>query len=131
MSFVIKGTIDGVKELLERLDGIDKKVRKKILRAAINQASKLLLAEAKQHTPVASGLLRKSLGRKIKAFRNSGMIVGIVGPREHHRQRIGGCSKGRVERKQGRRKSTPAGNGRGVTPSFPNSHSPESRQRRR
>src|SRR5262249_13600056 len=64
------------------------KVRKKVLRKAINEASKIVLKAAKANVPRASGLLKKSLGRKVKVYRASGTVVAIIGPRTGFKQDV-------------------------------------------
>lgn len=86
--FKIQGKIEGLGEVLARLDGVEKKTKKKILRKAVGQAGKILLKAAKQRAQKKSGLLRKSLGRKVKVYRNSGVAVAIVGPRTGYRQEV-------------------------------------------
>ncbi len=87
MPFAIKASVD-VKDLLARLDGMKRAVRTRVLRKAIGAGTKIILKVAKSLVPKESGLLRKSLGRKVKVYRNSGIAVGIVGPRKGFRQDV-------------------------------------------
>lgn len=63
------------------------RVQKKATRAAVSAATKPVLSAARSIVRVGAaddpnaGLLKKSLGRKVKVFRGSGVAVGIVGPR--------------------------------------------------
>lgn len=82
MSYSIKGKIEGLGPLLAKLDAISAKARKKVTRQAVNQGTKVLLPDAKARVPVVFALLKKSMGRKVKVFRN-GVAVGMVGPRTH------------------------------------------------
>jgi HK97 gp10 family phage protein len=81
VAFAIKGTFTGLDDVFKRLGHLNRTVRNRILRAAINEATKPLLDDAKQRAPRQSGLLRKSLGRKVKTYRASGVVVAIIGPR--------------------------------------------------
>lgn len=88
MAFAIKGRVEGLEEVLKALDAVDKKIRRKAIRQAVGAAGKIVLAAAKQKVPKNSGLLRKSLGRKVKVYRGSGVAVAIVGPRAGFRQQV-------------------------------------------
>lgn len=92
MPFAIQGEITGLADALKRLDAVGKKVKKKAVRSAVNHASKLLLREAKSRVPTRTGQLKKSLGRKVKAY--PGAVVGIVGPRTGRRIQIGVRQRG-------------------------------------
>ena len=81
MAFAIKGEITGLADVFRQLRNVDKKVRNRLLKKAIRAASKLVLTSAKAKVAVRTGLLRKSLGIKVKVYRKSGIVVGIVGPR--------------------------------------------------
>jgi len=82
MAFQVKVQFTGLQEILKRLDAVEKKVRKKILRKAIGAANKIVLKAAKAKVRKgATGLLKKSLGSRIKVYRQGGVVVGIVGPR--------------------------------------------------
>lgn len=92
-------TVDGINDVLGRLKDLDRKVRTKLLRSSLGEGSKLLLREMKQRAPRGKEkLLWKSLGRKTKVYRNSGVVVVIVGPRTGFDKEIGtrvrGKSKG-------------------------------------
>lgn len=83
MAFTIRAKIEGVDELVKQLrDELPKRMQGKILRKAIADGSKLVLKTAKQKVPVGeTGMLKRSLGRRVKVYRNSGKVLGIVGPR--------------------------------------------------
>lgn len=81
MAFKVQAKITGVKELTATLSGLARAVRNKILRKMMGEAGKVVLKRAKQLVPRETGLLKKSLGRKVKLYRNSGVGVAVVGPR--------------------------------------------------
>ncbi len=87
MPFAIKAKLEGLDRALALLRELPKKLAKKTLRAGVNQATKLLLSEAKSRVPPSTGLLRKSLGRKVKVYK--GAVVGIVGPRKGFKIQVG------------------------------------------
>lgn len=73
--------IEGLDGVLRRLRGLGEKVRKKAAKQAVTQAGRTVLWEAKAQVRKATGLLRKSLGQKVKVFRDTGSAVAMVGPR--------------------------------------------------
>src|SRR5581483_11870030 len=73
----------GLQNALNQLQGVERKVRKKLLRKYVNEATKRVLKDAKKLAPVAplgtlKGLYRKSLGRKIKSYQAGLVQVGLV-----------------------------------------------------
>ncbi len=92
----------GLQNALNQLQGVERKVRKKLLRKYVNEATKRVLKDAKKLAPVAplgtlKGLYRKSLGRKIKSYQAGLVQVGLVGARGGFRYPAG-------VRKRGQRK---------------------------
>lgn len=104
MSFGVRVKIDGLEQLFARLAGIKKSLRTRILRKAVDKASKPILARAKALVPRDTGLLRKSLGRRVKTYGKTGVAVAVIGPRV-------GFRKQRAE--QGKKKLVKAGSGAG------------------
>src|SRR5579864_477519 len=96
-------TIAGEKEVFAQLDALESKLRKQSLRKAVNAGSSIVLKAVKRRAPVEvgggslgrarAGLLKKSLGRKVKAYK-SGVVVGIVGARKGFRKAIGVRTRG-------------------------------------
>lgn len=78
--------LTGLKPTLDRLKGVDEKTRKKTLRKAIGAGTRIMTKAIKRNLP--AGLLRKSIGSKIKVYRNSGVVVGIAGPRTGFKQMV-------------------------------------------
>jgi len=76
-----KVKIDGLDEINKKLKNLDDKVARKIIKKGINDGTKIVLKEMKSLVPIRTGLLRKSLGRKVKAYRKSKLILGLIGPR--------------------------------------------------
>lgn len=81
MPFAIQARIEGVAEVLKALDGVDAKLRKKGVRAAVSKGGQVILSRARKTAPKQTGLLKKSLGKKVKVYRHSGNAVAVVGPR--------------------------------------------------
>lgn len=80
MPFTIKSKVEGAEGVLKALDGVEKKLRKKLIRKAVAAAGKVILSRAKQLVFTKSKTLKKSLGRKVKVY-SSGVAVVVVGPR--------------------------------------------------
>lgn len=87
MTFKIKSEVN-VKDLMSSLDGLKNAVKNRILKKAVNKGCKIILKAAKAKAPRETGLLKKSLGSKVKVYRNTGVVVGIVGPRKGFRQEV-------------------------------------------
>lgn len=83
---------DALQRLRAKLDAIGKNAGTRAIRAGVNELTKTVLAEAKANVPVRTGQLRKSLGRKVKTYRQSKVVVGIVGPRKGFRVVINGVA---------------------------------------
>lgn len=70
--------------LLDAFGAINKAMRTKVVRRAVNLSTRPLLAKAKEKLKEdgigVTGQLRKSMGRKVKTY-PSGVVVGMVGPR--------------------------------------------------
>lgn len=70
-------SLQGGAELMDALEALGPAMEKKVLRSAMREAAKPMLAEAKRRAPVLTGQLRKSL--KIKAMkRRSNGQVGVL-----------------------------------------------------
>jgi HK97 gp10 family phage protein len=95
MPFQVKSSVTGVEEAIRALQDVDKKLRKKLLRKAVNEASKIVLRAAKGYAPVKTRLLRRSLGRKVKVYSGTGAVVAWVGPRMGFRETVGTRTRGK------------------------------------
>lgn len=90
--------VEGQEAILKRLENVQSAVRNKLLRRAVNAATLAPYKAAKANAKTVSnqaaandlvaqankstGTLAKSMGRKVKIYRQSGAAVGIVGPRK-------------------------------------------------
>ena len=83
MSGFVTREIIGAEAAFGNLAELKKSARNKILRKAVTQATRLVLAGVKGYAKKIrdSGLLYRSLGSKVKTYSN-GTVVGIVGPRK-------------------------------------------------
>lgn len=81
MPYAIRAEIEGVKEMIAAVAHLKQAARSRILRSAVGKGARIILKAAKGFAPKESGLLRKSLGVKVKVYKATGRVVGIVGPR--------------------------------------------------
>lgn len=78
---MISASVQGMREAYAALDKAARKIQRDGSRKAAAAGSKVVLRAMKGVVRVKTGLLKKALGSKVKAFRDSGVAVGIVGPR--------------------------------------------------
>lgn len=81
MAFKIQARVEGLDGVLKALGALDKKLRKKGVRKMASAGGGVVLKRARQLVPRDTGLLKKSLGRKVKAYARTGVAVAVVGPR--------------------------------------------------
>lgn len=77
----VKVQVDGLKPLLDKLAGMKRGVRNRVLRPAIRKAYRPVVQAAKALVPTDTGWLKKSLTAKVTTSRRAGVVTGIVGPR--------------------------------------------------
>lgn len=65
----------------KKLEKIGQKILGKTLRKAVNAAASQVLKAAKSSVPVQSGLLKKSLGKKVRLYKGGTVAVALIGPR--------------------------------------------------
>lgn len=86
-SYRLQGKIEGLDALVASLKSLDRKIVKKTVRKMVTKGGQILARAAKQAAPKETGLLRKSIGSKVKVY-PSGVTVAIVGPRTGFRQQV-------------------------------------------
>ena len=91
----IKATLHGAKEFAAAVDALPQKIRGRIMRDAFKKAAKPVVKAMKANVPIrleTKGVdprpgdptlkeLKKSIGSKIKTYKNTGTTVAIIGPR--------------------------------------------------
>lgn len=82
----MKGTIIGLADTLKVLREFTPSLRKKILRPAISKSTKPVLSAAKRYAARETGLLAKSLKRKVKSYK--GAVVAVIGPDQNVQQEV-------------------------------------------
>ncbi|HEY1188536.1 MAG TPA: HK97 gp10 family phage protein [Gemmata sp.] len=70
-----------LKTLIERLVSLDKRAGRAAVKKGIGEVTKDVLKDAKDNVPTGSGLLKKSLGRKVVISKNGKRVLGVVKPR--------------------------------------------------
>ncbi len=79
----------GDKKLIRKLERLTKGVTA-IVRSATSKSLTPVNKAAKRAAPVDTGLLKKSIGKKIKTYRRSGAVVGLIGVRDGFTEISGG-----------------------------------------
>ena len=79
-----------VQAVRRKLDAVDRKAATAAVRAGIEEVTRAVLKDAKALVPERTGQLRKSLGRRVRVYRRSRVVVGIVGPRRGFKVVVGG-----------------------------------------
>lgn len=72
-------TIKGARAAAAKFDQLDAITRRKVLRKATTAASGLIRKAVKQKAPRKTGLLRKSLGSKVKKYERGNVYTAIIG----------------------------------------------------
>lgn len=88
MAFGRAVVITGLKPLLSKLAGLRSTEAKAVRRRALMEASKPVLQAAKSLVNLETGLLRRSLGRRVRTYRSGSTIVVIIGPRSGFKQEV-------------------------------------------
>lgn len=78
---MVKFQMTGQKELVERLKSLDWKVRRSISAKVLREGSKITVNAIRSAAPKKTGRGAKSLGTKIKSYRDSKVTVAISGER--------------------------------------------------
>lgn len=65
---------------LKILAGLDKGIRNKAIRIAMNKAASPVKAEVVNNAPVRHGILKKSFRIKVKNYKKKNVWVAVIGP---------------------------------------------------
>lgn len=94
MPYQIQVYVGNIGQTIRQLDGLKDSLKNKIMRKWMDAAGKVIRDEAKKRAPVLRdrkkyphlipGLLKKSIGVKVKTYK-SGVTVAIIGPRTDYR----------------------------------------------
>ena len=81
--------VEGADKLIAAFRELQSSAQKKHLRKALGQSTKDVLWAARAQVPKRSGLLYKSMGRKVKVSKVTGTLTGFVGARTGFRKAVG------------------------------------------
>lgn len=85
VSFESQGmTLQGLADCTRRLMDVPEKIRKRILRKAIEAGGNPLVREARKAAPKDAGNLRRSLDKKVLVYSGGTVAIAIVGQRKHY-----------------------------------------------
>jgi HK97 gp10 family phage protein len=73
--------LEGGKDLERRLKKLGEKVYRKVTKQAVGAAATPVVKAAKANVETDSGLLKKSLGKKVVTFKKTQTVAAIVGAR--------------------------------------------------
>lgn len=105
--FVSTGSarVTGIKEMLAKLDTLDKKVARKVLREGVGKTARSMAKDVKRRTPARTKKLRKAIAAKT-VFRD-GLAIGEVGAKKGksapHLHLVEFGTVGRIQTTTGRR----------------------------
>lgn len=71
----------GGKELERKFRTLGEKVQRNVLRSAVNSGTTPVVKATKAKVKKETGTLELSIGKKVKAYKSSGSVVGVIGPR--------------------------------------------------
>lgn len=74
--------IEGLDGLLRKLRRLDDHMQNRIIKKAVTKGAAPITQTQKANAPVDTGLLRISIGRKVKSYRKDKAAVAIVGARK-------------------------------------------------
>ena len=82
--------LEGQKELMARLDALHTTRWGRVVRPAINAALTPINRAAKRNAPKRFGILKKSIGKKVKLYSKNRVVWGAVGVRSGFKTYIAG-----------------------------------------
>jgi HK97 gp10 family phage protein len=96
MAFEMSMKIKGMEKLIKKMGHLQNRVQSRILRKAIRHAEKPVRTMARRLAPKESGLLKKSIGAKIKVQMSKRIAYAVVGPRKGQGKEVAITDKGKV-----------------------------------
>lgn len=74
--------LEGFAELERGLKSLGQRVQRRVMRSAVNASATPVLKAARAKAPKQSGLLKRSLGRKVVTNTKRQSVTAIIGPRK-------------------------------------------------
>ena len=90
-------SLTGDRALDRALSRATDKIQKKVMRASVRAGGTVLVKGMRRRVPSRTGALKRSLGQRVKFYRNSGDTIAVVGSRTGFVDRKSG--EGRVSRR--------------------------------
>ncbi|MEM6560039.1 MAG: HK97-gp10 family putative phage morphogenesis protein [Planctomycetota bacterium] len=75
--------LQGDRALQKALRKLGDKAARKVSRSAVSAAATPVAKAARRNAPKESGLLRKSIGRRVRTYTERGTVIALVGPRRN------------------------------------------------
>jgi HK97 gp10 family phage protein len=98
VAWTIRGDITGLAGVLGKLARLaSQTTRSKILRKAVDVATRPILQAARAGVPQRTGFLKRSLKRTVKTYRSSGTVVALIGPGTGYRRQLEKGRGGRLK----------------------------------
>lgn len=72
-------TITGGKQVVQAINQFEKRVRKRVMRKAVNAGANPLVKTSRQMAPVGNGTLKRSLTKVIRSYKSGATIMAIIG----------------------------------------------------
>lgn len=87
MTWGVKVELLGANQVRSLLTGWKPSTQRRMIRPAVTKGARIISRATKREAPKESGLLKKSIGTKVKTYK-SGVVVGIIGPRKGFRRPV-------------------------------------------
>lgn len=93
MALGVRVQLNGLEKPLAALVAMRGSRQRAILRRALTKATRPIVPAARAKVPVRFGLLKKSLGRKLKTTKD-GVVYVVIGPRKGMKKQVGTVTRG-------------------------------------
>jgi hypothetical protein len=85
---LIRVKITGFRGIGKAIESLEKKAGKKVIRKGVTKGSQVYTKALKERAPKQTGLLKKSLGQRIKSYKGGRTVVGLSGPRSGFKKEV-------------------------------------------
>ena len=80
--------LEGLSQVMAAVQDLGRRKAGAIQRKAVTAGGQEVLQEMREDAPRDKGVLAKSLGKKIRVYRQSGVTVAIIGPRSDYQRDV-------------------------------------------
>lgn len=84
----VRVRLTGFRQIGKALDHLEKKSAKKVIRKGATKGIQVYTKALKDRAPKQTGLLKKSIGSKVKSYRGGATVLGIAGARVGFRREV-------------------------------------------